>query len=377
MRPNLLILAVLVVALVAWLGWQTRTPPVPNGSLGLDQVLGPAPEQFRQVRGPEPLSFPADHAAHPDYRSEWWYFTGNLTGPDQRRYGFQFTLFRFGLESGRERDSAWQSDATWMAHLALSDGDRKRFYQSERFARGALGLAGATTERWWLRDWTVTATPQGWRLAARDDAFGLDLDMVLTRPIVLQGDAGYSRKGPAPGNASRYYSATRLATRGRITIDGAAVPVEGLAWLDREWGSGQLAETIEGWDWFALHLDDGRDLMLYRLRQTDGQASPFSAGKLVAADGSSRTLAAGDFDARPQRWWQGPQGHRWPLKWSLAVPSADLELVVEALFDAQLWEGSVRYWEGAIDVSDANTGDTAGRGYLELSGYSDGRMPRQ
>ncbi|MEE4329498.1 MAG: lipocalin-like domain-containing protein [Wenzhouxiangella sp.] len=377
MRLKAIVILAAIVALVAWLGWQTRSPTTPAESLLLDQVLGEAPEQFKMVLGPEPVSFPSDHAAHPDYRSEWWYFTGNLDGPDGRRFGFQFTLFRFGLETGPERDSAWQADATWMAHLALSDGERQRFYQRERFARGALGLAGATTERWWLRDWSVEATEQGWHLLAHAEDFGLELEMALTRPIVLQGEAGFSRKGPERGNASRYYSATRLATRGEVVVDQTRLPVEGLAWLDREWGSGQLPEAIAGWDWFALHLDDGRDLMLYRLRQSDGQASPFSAGVLVGPDGSNRKLAIEDFAAVPRRWWQGPGGHRWPLQWSVSVPSAGLELNVEPVFDRQLWEGSVRYWEGAMNVLDATTGTALGRGYLELSGYSEGRMTRQ
>ena len=376
MRLDLVLGLALSLTLIGWLGWQTRAPAPAVEPLGLDQVLGPAPEHFRSVLGPQPLTFPDDHAAHPGYRSEWWYFTGNLDGPDQRRFGFQFTLFRFGLEPGPERDSAWQADALWMAHLALSDADNRRFYQTERFARGALELAGASEHHWWLRDWSVRATQQGWQLSAGGDEFALELDMALTRPIVLQGEAGYSRKGPAPGNASRYYSATRLATRGRITVDGATVPVDGLAWLDREWGSGQLADDVEGWDWFALHLADGRDLMLYRLRQANGRASPFSAGVVVAPDGAGDTLTAADFEARPERWWRGPNGHRWPLGWSLTVPSAELDLAVVPAFDAQLWDGSVRYWEGAVDVIEKSTGAVVGRGYVELSGYSDRRVPR-
>lgn len=379
MRLNLVIILALTLSLIAWLGWQTRTPSATVDSLSLDQVLGEAPEQFRPVLGPEPLAFPADHGAHPDYRSEWWYFTGNLDGPDEQRFGFQFTLFRFGLEAGPERDSAWQADSTWMAHLALSDGARQRFYQSERFARGALDLAGANAQRWWLRDWTVTATEQGWRLAAGEPDFRIEIEMNLDRPIVLQGESGYSRKGPERGNASRYYSATRLVTGGQITIEGTTLPVEGLAWLDREWGSGQLPEDVAGWDWFALHLNDGRDLMLYRLRQSDGRASPFSAGILVRPDGSSERLTAADFNARPQRWWKDPQGVRWPLAWSVDLPAAGLELVTRPIFDDQLWEGSVRYWEGAIDVYAAGRKESEklGRGYLELSGYSEGRTARQ
>ncbi|TVQ42074.1 MAG: carotenoid 1,2-hydratase [Wenzhouxiangella sp.] len=371
MRLDLVLFGLAVAALVAWLSWQTRTVEPEIGTIGLAEVLGDAPEHFRRVTGPEPLSFPNDHGSHPDYRSEWWYFTGNFETGAGQRLGFQFTLFRFALNQPQSARSDWSADALWMAHLALSDGRSQRFFQSERFARGALGLAGATPSRWWLRDWVVTATEQGWQLNAEAGEFALDLDMVQTRPLVFQGDAGYSRKGPEPGNASRYYSATRLETRGRIRIDDQWLDVEGLAWLDREWGSNQLSDTLAGWDWFALHLDDGRDLMVYRLRNHEGEASPWSAGALVDSDGGSRTLRYADFSAQPLDWWRDPEGHRWPLAWRISVPGADLDLTTRPVFEDQLWRRSVRYWEGMIDVIDSATGAVIGRGYTELSGYAE------
>lgn len=371
MLRDLAIITIIALGLIGWLGLKTRAPAPAIEPISLANVLGEAPDHFRRVTGPEAVVFPRDHAAHPEYRNEWWYFTGNLTGPDGQALGFQFTLFRFAQGPGAPVDSDWTSDQLWMAHLALSDIDSARFFQAERFSREALGLAGATESRWWLRDWQIVATEDGWRLDAATHDFELDLTLDLVRPIVLQGDQGYSRKGPEPGNASRYYSATRLATEGRVRMGDHWLEVEGLSWLDREWGSGQLAEDVQGWDWFALHLDDGRDLMIYRLRHPDGSASSWSAGILVDADGSSRTLNASDFNAMELSVWKDGQGVSWPLAWSLDVPSAQLSLTVRAAFNEQRWTRSVPYWEGSVIVSRTDDDQQVGQGYLELSGYAD------
>ncbi|WP_376697384.1 lipocalin-like domain-containing protein [Wenzhouxiangella sp. EGI_FJ10305] len=371
MKRDLLILAMVVVSLVSWLAWQTRPDSVQDGRLNTSTLLNDAPESFRQVTGPRPFEFPADHAAHPGYRNEWWYFTGNLDNADGDAWGFQFTLFRFELDAGPRPDSAWTADAVWMAHLALSDVEGRVFHREERFARGALDLAGATEDRWWLRDWQVERKGDRFQLTAQADGFGLDLALEPQRPVVPQGEDGYSRKGPQAGNASHYYSITRLKTKGSVQVDGETMPVDGLAWLDREWGSSQLAGDLSGWDWFSLQLDDGRDLMVYRLRTEDGEASRFSAGKVVYPDGDSRTLGPEDFTATPQREWRDSEGRQWPVAWTVEVPSEDLELEVEARFDEQRWSGAVSYWEGAVGVRDVETGKSVGRGYLELSGYGD------
>jgi predicted secreted hydrolase len=365
----LLIAAALV--LVAWLAWQVQRDDAPSDAMRAGELLASAPEEFRRVTAPRAFEFPADHAAHPGFRNEWWYFTGNLETPEGKPLGFQFTLFRFELEPGPRPQSAWASDTVWMAHLALSDIQSRTFHQAQRFARGALGLAGADTHRWWLRDWTVERVGDRFELSATTPEFALDLKLVPQRPIVLQGNAGYSRKGPEPGNASHYYSITRLGVEGAVRIDQQEWPVSGLAWLDREWGSSQLGADLAGWDWFSLQLDDGRDLMVYRLRTQDGEASPFSAGKLVDPDGNSRTLGPADFTATPRRQWRDPQGQRWPVAWTVEVPSEDLKLEVETRFDEQRWTGAVDYWEGAVSVRDAGTGESVGRGYLELSGYAE------
>lgn len=372
MRRDALFIVVLASLALLWLGLRIQSgQPMPSEQISGTALLASAPESFRRVTEPVPMRFPEDHALHAGYRNEWWYFTGNLEGPAGERFGYQFTLFRFALETEprAESNSDFAADAVWMAHLALSDAENQRFYQHERFAREALDLAGASQTEWWLRDWQVTATPDGWRLRAETAAFGLDLQLDPVKPVVLQGDAGYSRKGPEPGNASRYYSLTRIDTRGRLRTGSDAIEVSGLSWLDREWGSSQLGEGLDGWDWFALQLDDGRDLMLYRLRQADGEASPFSAGALVEADGRYRILTAEDFQLTPQRYWLDAEGVEWPLDWRLELNRPALQLEVRAVFDAQRWNRSVQYWEGMVDVFEQ--GRSIGRGYLELSGYAD------
>lgn len=371
MRRDAAVIAVVALALVAWLGWQTRDPAPGPDSVSVRSLLSGAPEHFKRVDGPQPFVFPGDHAAHPGYRNEWWYFTGNLETADDRPLGFQFTLFRFDQGPAPALDSAWPAEALWLAHLAVSDGRSKRFYRAERWARGALGLAGAGTERWWLRDWQVTRGDRGWRLQAATDDFALDLQLEPQRPIVLQGEQGYSRKGSAPGNASHYYSITRLGAQGMLRLEDTDHEVAGRAWLDREWGSGPLDEELAGWDWFSLQLDDGRDVMIYRLRRHDGSTSPFSAGVVVHPDGNITHLGHDDFAATVNRRWRDDGGTRWPVEWRITIAAAQLELHIAPLFDAQRWDGSVVYWEGAVRVRDAANDELLGRGYLELSGYAD------
>lgn len=362
-----LLVAGLTLALVA-----CTEPPLPT--LSVAEQLGNQPDAgFARADRPRAFVFPRDHGPHPDYRNEWWYFTGNLDAPDGRRFGFQATFFRIGLEaSAPARSSAWATSQAWMAHLALSDAATGNHRGVERFARGAAGLAGATTEplRVWLEDWTLSSDDGGatWRLDAAADDFRLDLTLRAERPVVLQGDAGLSRKSTEPGNASYYYSVPRLATRGTVTIDGAGHAVTGLSWLDREWSTSALGADQAGWDWLALQLADGRDLMYYRLRRKDGGVDGTSRGSLVDVDGRRTELGA-DLPLQPARWWTAADGRRFPVEWDLALPDEPRRLRVVAAFDDQYMTLAVRYWEGMVDVRDRATGEPLGRGYLEMTGY--------
>jgi len=362
------VLTVLCLALAA-----CGEPPPPAGLSVAEQLGGQPAEGFARADAPREFVFPDDHGPHPEYRNEWWYFTGNLDGADGRRFGFQATFFRIGLAARPAvRTSPWATSEAWMAHLALSDAGSGTHRAAERFARGAMGLAGATTQplRVWLEDWQLSSPDDGvtWKLAAGAADFGLDLTLRADRPVVLQGDQGLSQKSTEPGNASYYYSVPRLAATGKVTVEGAHHEVSGLAWLDREWSTSALGADQAGWDWFALQLADGSDLMHYRLRRKDGSVDPLSRGSLV--DGKGRRVELGaDLALQPRRHWQAPDGRRFPVEWELTLPGEPRPLRVVAVFDDQYMALAVHYWEGMVDVRDAATGAVLGRGYLEMTGY--------
>ncbi len=359
-------------------GCDMSAPSPENGELG--ELLGGEIEPgFARAITPRTFHFPEDHGAHPDFRNEWWYFTGNLEDTDSRRFGYQLVIFRTALTpEALPRRSAWATNQIYMAHFAISDIEAGHFRYFERFARGALGLAGATTDplRVWLEDWQIQGTEDGgWHLRARADGHALDLRLSPRKPVVLQGAAGLSRKSERPGHASYYYSQTRLATRGTLTLPSGAFTVAGLSWLDREWSSSALAPDQTGWDWFALQLDDGYDLMFYRLRRKDGSMDPASSGTLVDPAGRARHLRQEEVRLEALGHWRSPRGGRYPLRWRIAVPSHDLALEITPLLEAQELDVAVRYWEGAIAVQGRHAGrPVSGRGYMELTGY--GRPPR-
>ncbi len=340
-------------------------------------MSSPATDGYARATRPGSLEFPRDHGPHPDFRSEWWYFTGNLAAPDGRPFGFQLTLFRFALSPDAPvRASPLATRQAWMGHFAVTDVAAGRFHAFERFARGAAGLAGARALPLavWLEDWRVDAAPGvgaepfPLHLAAADGAVALELELSPGHPRVLQGDAGLSRKSAEPGNASYYYSYTRLPARGRVTTPDGRFQVTGSAWMDREWSTSALAADQTGWDWFALQLDDGRDVMFYRLRDERGGMHPFSAGVVADAGGARQRLAAGDVRLEALEHWTSPRGGRYPVAWRLETGTLDLTL--RARIPDQEHRGSIRYWEGAVAVTgrDADR-PVAGVGYLEMTAY--------
>jgi predicted secreted hydrolase len=347
-----------------------------SAAFGLGPLLGgTSVEGYARAVAPRAFSFPADHGPHPHFRSEWWYFTGNLLDGEDRRFGYQWTLFRFALRPrANERRSAWATHQIYMAHLAVTDVRDGRFIARERLTRGALDLAGAQASAvsLWIEDWRATrAQASGqWRLQARDDGVALDLHLTPVKPVVLQGDAGLSRKGAAPGNASYYYSLPRLATRGTVTLHGKSFPVQGESWLDREWSTSALEQGQIGWDWFGLQFDDRTELMVYRMRRRDGGVDPHSSGTFIDQAGQSRTLRPDEVALRVLDDWQSPGGGRYPARWQLSVRPLGLTLEVRPVLADQRLDLSVVYWEGAVTVSGERHGaPLTGRGYVELTGY--------
>lgn len=338
-------------------------------------------------------SFPADHHAHPATRNEWWYFTGLLEadGAPGRRLGYQLTFFRIGLAAHPPAlDSAFAAGQAVMAHLAVTDLASGRHVFSELLWRAAPlsgGFpAGGDLLAWALAPpgtagrWSVRLAPGGFALAARDDARGVALELALRAggPPVLEGPNGYSRKSAGEGYASLYYSYPRLGTEGTIEVAGERFRVRGTTWMDKEFGSSQLAPGQVGWDWFSLRLADGRDLMLYALRRADGGAD-FRRATLVLPSGEVRWLEPGEWTALPLSTWRSPRtGAVYPSGWRIEVPSAALALEVRpevaGAEDVSALVPGLAYWEGPVRVL-APGGAPAGEGYVELTGYGVGSRP--
>jgi predicted secreted hydrolase len=328
--------------------------------------LGTAAGDFAAVTPPADLSFPADHAPHPEFRIEWWYLTANLDGEDGAEYGAQWTLFRISIapEPAGER---WGSNQTWMAHAAITAADRHLYAQT--YARGGIGQAGVelTPFRAWIDDWVMAGTDapgdalSEMTVTANGAGFAYDLHAAAAAPPVPQGEAGYSLKAPE-GQASYYYSQPFYAVDGTLTIDGQEIPVSGQAWLDREWSSQPMSGQQSGWDWFALHFDTGEKLMAYRFRRADGSAS--LAGTWITPDGTPEPLTGEEIAVTPLR-EQEVAGRELPVEWRVEVPGHGLE-VDTAPLNAQSWMGTTfAYWEGPVRFS----GTHSGRGYLEMTGY--------
>ncbi len=333
---------------------------------------------YQRADGPYDWNFPADYGAHPTFQTEWWYFTGNLADESGRRFGYQFTIFRRTITpDALVSDSEWRTNQVYAAHFTVTDVQTGDFYQEQRFSRGAAGLAGATGEpayRVWLESWQVRGLDGDsihTTLTAATDQVAVELALDQTKPLVLQGDEGLSPKGPNPGEATYYYSLPHLVTRGTVSINGEPYAVSGTSWMDHEFGSGALGDESQGWDWFALYLDDGRDLMFGQIRSVnEGDAPVIYGGSLVQADGSVRHLRLDDFSVTVTAAWTSPHtGATYPAGWLVSIDDGDaepLELTLTPLVaDQELTRGLVIYWEGAIQVG----GDMTGYGYAELTGY--------
>jgi predicted secreted hydrolase len=373
-RLLLLALIVLLISIVAVLSWQSLLPrpalSAPDAMWVVHAMSGPEVAGFERATEPRPFEFPRDHGPHQDFQTEWWYYTGNLESSDGRRWGYQLTFFRRGLaRNPPERVSRWATNDVYMAHFALTDVAGRRFYANDHFARGGeMNLAGATAEpfRVFIQNWEARGTGEAPTLRAAADGVAIDLNLRSLKLPALQGESGLSPKSHEVGNASYYYSLTRMVTDGTLTVDGEAIPVKGLSWMDHEWSTSALGGEQVGWDWFALQLEDGRDIMWAQLRREDGSID-MSFGSIIAQDGTLTPLDRSDGELVSLDTWTSPHtGVRYPSRWQLSIPAAKLELIVTPrLADQELRLGVLAYWEGAVSVE----GSVAGQGYMELTGY--------
>ncbi|MCB1954273.1 MAG: carotenoid 1,2-hydratase [Rhodocyclaceae bacterium] len=331
--------------------------------------------EYPPVRPGVPVNLPADHGAHPDYRTEWWYVTGWLTDEQGRERGFQITFFRVRSGLGEPSKGRFSPAQLIFAHAAIADPARGRLRHAQRSARASGRLAGSAIGGLdvWLEGWSLRARDSGYRALARGEDFALDLTLAPTRDPLLQGDAGFSQKGPTEAHASYYYSLPALAVSGAIELDGASLAVSGEAWLDHEWSSALMPEGAVGWDWTGINLSDGGALMAFRMRDAEGGVM-WSSGTLRDSDGGRRILTPQDLALAPGRRWTSPRtGTAYPVEWTLRLGARTLTLAPlmdDQELDARGSTGAV-YWEGAVRVLEQ--GAVVGRGYLEMTGYA-GRL---
>ncbi|MFQ3671056.1 MAG: lipocalin-like domain-containing protein, partial [Verrucomicrobiia bacterium] len=339
----------------------------------------PTSDGWKRATEPHTWSFPRDHGAHPDYRTEWWYFTGNLTAPQGDRFGYQLTFFRQGLRRADPSPSRWSLRDLHFGHFAITDIARSTFHHREKIDRGALGTSHYSQERMDLDldGWTIRQLgPETFHLHARDRNLALDLRLNAAKPMVFHGDRGLSQKGPQPGNASHYYAFTRLASEGTLTVGNRTFTVTGWSWFDHEFSTSLLGPDQIGWDWFSLQLDHGEELMVYQIRRTDGSPDPLSKGSWIHQDGTLVHLPSSAFTIQPTGQWKSRvSGATYPSGWVIRVPERQAEFHVQPqLNDQELRLNALApfyYWEGTCRISGTINGQpVTGSGYAELTGYA-------
>jgi len=342
-------------------------------------------EPWKQALPGYQFLFPRDHASHPEYKVEWWYYTGNVSAENGRQFGYQITFFRIGVDAIPANPSRWAVRDLFMTHLAVTDIEGGTHNFAERINRAGVGWAGAGTDayRVWNEDWEARLQGSGChKLRAGESGLAIDLELEPGKQPVIHGAQGVSQKGSQAGNASHYYSMTRMPTRGILKTGGKEWKVAGLSWMDHEFGTSFLEQQQVGWDWFSLQFDEGSELMLFQLRSADGKRDEHSSGTLVEPSGRPARITAGDFEMRAGERWQSPQsGASYPVSWKIGVPGKGLDLTVKAAIANQELRTEkstgVTYWEGAVIVSGTRQGrQVQGRGYLEMTGYAGESMSR-
>lgn len=337
--------------------------------------------RWRRADAPRAWTFPRDHGSHPAYKTEWWYFTGNLADEKGNRYGYQLTFFRRGVRAAQaDPGNPWSLRDIYLAHFTITDVSGKRFLVDERVSRTGPNLSGARTDGLDVRvlDWSAKRQGNSFVLNARNENASLKLIASPAKAPVLHGEKGLSMKGPARGQASHYMSYTALQTEGQLELPGPAGPVKvkGTSWFDHEFGSNQLSPEQTGWDWFGLHLSDGKDLMLYMIRRSDGSVEKASSGTLCDAQGNSRRIPLAAMSVEVLDCWKsGKSGANYPSRWRIRIPAEGIDIFIAPLLpDQELITGGstgVTYWEGAVEGRGVSSNrNVACRGYAELTGYA-------
>ncbi|MCA0389671.1 MAG: carotenoid 1,2-hydratase [Bacteroidetes bacterium] len=377
---RLLLLSLVTVIILSGVLWFVLNLEGERGEaeLTVSSVMSAESKGFKKADSIISFNFPEDHFAHYDYKTEWWYFTGNLKTATGRRFGYQFTIFRNGIVPGKEDDSlGFQTGSVYSAHLGLSDITTGKFYSAEKFARGTGALAGSDPEKGRIHiegfelnfDFKTGSSKPKISIFARSREFEFSFSLEPQKEMVLQGEKGLSRKSNNPGNASYYYSFTRIATSGQLKTGGESHALEGWSWMDHEWSTSALEPDQKGWDWFALQLDDNSELMYFRLRDKDGNTN-FQKGSLVKADGTSKTLRNEELKFRVTN-TVTIEKNVYPSAWEIEVDSEKTIYKISTSMKNQLHKFRITYYEGAVDIEKIKGTTIKGSGYVELTGYGD------
>jgi len=341
-------------------------------------LLQPVAAQYRTALPGYRYEFPQDHFNHPDFQTEWWYYTGNLKSADGHRFGFELTFFRRAVSRNPEKAGTWDVKDLYLAHLALSDLDGGKFFHSERTNRSGPGIADANESlgRIWNGNWQIQWHGSDQELNAIDQRFQLHLTLHPEKPPVIHGENGISQKAEGPGHASHYISLTRLATSGAIDLANRKMEVQGTSWMDHEFFTHQLEAGQTGWDWLSLQLEDHTEVMLFHIRRKDGSIDSYSAGTYIDGNGKTTHLRSSDFSLEPtgDRWTSPLTGATYPVHWKIAIPKLAIELEASTPLASQELTSNTKlspnYWEGAIVLTGRrNSQPLSGLGYLEMTGY--------
>ncbi len=347
----------------------------------------PFGQDFKRALPGRSFSFPQDHFSHPEFKTEWWYYSGHLYSQEKKSFGYQLTFFRTGLNRETKQRSKWSIQDLYFAHLAITDESKKKFGYLEKISRGSLGEAGASaykanekTFRIWIEEWSVEGTGQAIQnhsLKAGNRTFGIELTLIPEKNPVVHGQNGISQKAEGEGYASHYYSISRLKTEGKIFLQNKEILVQGTSWMDHEFGSSQLREYQAGWDWFSIQLANGIELMFYQIRWRDGKVDPYSSGTIILPDGTYQHLTKKEFQIEVLDHWKSPKNSAvYPSKWNIKVPGHQIELTLFPTVKNQelITKESTRvtYWEGSVKVEGKYQGSSInGMGYGELTGYAE------
>lgn len=370
----LIILIIIFISIISLYSYKNNNEIKVSASVSEALSANEFSKDFSKADKKIKFKFPKDSGSHPEFQTEWWYYTGNLEDDNKNSYGYQLTIFRRALGNLKKQDkskSKWKTQNIYFGHFTVSDIKNKKFYFSEKYSRDGAYMAGAEHNpvNIWIENWQITEDKDGHiNIKAENAPVSIDLKLKTLKPIVLQGDEGLSYK--SKDNASYYYSLSRLDTKGYFYINSEKISVKGLSWLDREWSTSVLSKDQLGWDWFSIHFDNKTELMAYQLRLRNGDIDSYSAGTFINEKGQTIKLKKEDFKLTVLDYWKSPSTNvKYPSKWKLEIPKLNIDIKIEPLMNNQELNISFAYWEGAVKV----TGTNSGKGYVELTGYNEKR----